>query len=177
MAVFTYATKFLCGEFDRQLVGERGRLEGPVKPGNYLTAINIHNPNGRTIPLEKRAILLFAGAEPTPQEAFERPVKPAPSLKAELPADWGMEIDCPDIRMRLLRGAAPAAPIFIKGWVIVSSPTPLDVVAVYTSHTFGRDGITEGFALEIERVPPSHATLLAARQPTASVTRKPVRRK
>ncbi len=172
MPVFSYAVKFLCGEFDRQLVGEHSRLEGPVKPGNYLTAINIHNPNGRTVP-----ILLFAGAEPTRQERFEQPVKPAPSLKAELPADWGMEIDCPDIRMQLLRGAAPPAPTFIKGWGIISSPAPLDVVAVYTSHAFGRDGLTEGFALEVDRVPPSQATLLAARQPSAKATRKPIRRK
>src|SRR5260370_40794598 len=93
MAVFTYAVKFLCGEFDRQLVGEHSRLEGPVKPGSYLTAINIYNPNSRTVPMEKRGILLFAGAEPTRQERFDQPVKPAPSLKAELPADWGMEID------------------------------------------------------------------------------------
>lgn len=130
MAVFSYAVKFLCGEFDRQLVGEHTRLEGPVKPGNYLTAINIHNPNGRVVPMEKRAVLLFAGGEPTRQERFEVPVKPAPSFKAELPPDWGMEIDAPDIRMQLLRGAAPPAPTFIKGWVIISSPAPLDVVAV-----------------------------------------------
>jgi hypothetical protein len=177
MAVFTYAVKFLCGEFDRQLVGEHSRLEGPVKPGNYLTAINIHNPNGRTVPLEKRGILLFAGSEPTAQERFEQPVKPAPPLKAELPGDWGMEIDCPDIRMQLLRGAAPPAPTFIKGWVIISCPAPLDVVAVYTSHTFSREGLNEGFALEVDRVPPSQASLLGTRQPTAKATRKPARRK
>jgi hypothetical protein len=177
MAIFTYAVKFLCGEFDRKLVGEHSRLEGPVKPGNYLTAINIHNPNGRTVPLEKRGILLFAGAEPTPQERFEQPLKPAPSIKAELPADWGMEIDCPDIRMQLLRGAAPPAPTFIKGWVIISSPAPLNVVAVYTSHAFGRDGLTEGFALEVDRVPPSQATLFGARRPTVKATRTPARRK
>ncbi len=177
MAVFSYAVKFLCGEFDRQLVGEHTRLEGPVKPGNYLTAINIHNPNGRVVPLEKRAILLFAGAEPTRQERFEQPVKPARSLKAELPPDWGMEIDAPDIRMQLLRGVAPPAPTFIKGWAIISCPAPLDVVAVYTSHGFGRDGLTQGFALEVDRIPPSQATLLGLRKSTAKATRKPARRK
>src|SRR5260370_42416612 len=110
MPVFSYAVKFLCGEFDRQLVGEHSRLEGPVKPGNYLTAINIHNPNGRTVPVEKRAILLFAAAEPTPQERSEQAVKPAPSLKPDLPAVWGIEINCPDIRMQMRLAAAPPPP-------------------------------------------------------------------
>lgn len=54
----------------------------------------------------------------------------------ELGPDWGLEIDCSDIRNVLLeqpsRGPGPQAPIFIKGWVVIESPDPLDVVAVYT---------------------------------------------
>jgi hypothetical protein len=43
-----------------------------------------------------------------------------------------MEIDCRDIREELLKGLAPQAPIFIKGWMVIETPEPLDVVAVYT---------------------------------------------
>jgi hypothetical protein len=43
----------------------------------------------------------------------------------------------------------PAAPTFIKGWVVLHSPLPLDVVAVYTAHT------PAGFSMTTERVPAS----------------------
>ena len=165
MPVFVYAAKFLCGSFDPKRAGEQEHLEGPVKPGNYVTAINVHNPNPRTIAFEKKGILLFAGSEPEPQREFERPIEPGPPLRGELPADWGMEIDCPDIRMRLLRGASPPAPVFIKGWVIMSAPAPLDVVAVYTSHTFDREAQPEGFSLEIERVPATQLARLPSARP------------
>src|SRR5438445_4110009 len=107
MPVFVYAAKFLCGQFDRKLISEREHLEGPVKPGNYLTAINVHNPNLRPVVFQKKAVLLFAGLEPRPQEEFERPVAAQKPRQAELPPDGGMEIDCPDIRRVLLGGVAP----------------------------------------------------------------------
>lgn len=110
MPVFVYAAKFLCGSFDLRLISEREHLEGPVKPGNYATAIN----------------------------------------------------------MQLLKGAAPSAPVFIKGWVILSAPAPLDVVAVYTSHTYDREGQPEGFGLEIDRVTPTQVTRLATPRRSAS---------
>jgi hypothetical protein len=43
----------------------------------------------------------------------------------------------------------PPAPTFIKGWVVIHAPLPLDVVAVYTAHT------PAGFSITTERVPAS----------------------
>lgn len=177
MPVFVYAAKFLCGSFDPKLISEREHLEGPVKPGNYATAINIHNPNPRAIPFQKKAILLFAGTEPEPQREFERPIEPRPPVRAELGPDWGMEIDGPDIRMQLLKGAAPSAPVFIKGWVVLSAPAALDVVAVYTSHTYDREGQPEGFGFDIDRVTPTQVPRLAApRRSAPTKTRRKVGR-
>ena len=55
---WVYAAKFLCGELPRS------DLEGPVQPGSYATAINVHNPHSYPVMLHKKAILLFDGRNP-----------------------------------------------------------------------------------------------------------------
>jgi hypothetical protein len=130
-----YSAKFLCGELRPS---ERG--EGPVAPGRYTTAINVHNPNGETVRFRKKAVLLFDGSRGEPTR--ERPTPPARrdfQVLAALEPDWGLEIDADDIREELLGGAhgekVPPAGVFIKGWVVIEVFAPvaeLDVVAVYT---------------------------------------------
>ena len=130
-----YAVKFLCGSFT-PLSSEQ---DWPVKPGNYFTAINVHNPNSVLVSFQKKAVLLFGGErQPRP----EQPMPPGKLFDAALRDDWGMEIDCSDIRKQLLSGTAPAAPAFITGWVVIEvtgspkhpEPRPIDITAVYTSH-------------------------------------------
>jgi len=129
-SLLVYAAKFVCGVMPEL---PQPTEEGPVEPGSYATAINIHNPHAKTVVFLKKAVLLFDVAAVTKeQEGFEVPKQPSPLHRAELLPDWGMEIDCRDIRQELLKGQAPPAPIFIKGWVIIESPDLLDVVAVYT---------------------------------------------
>ena len=90
---------------------------------------------------------------------------PGHKVPAGLEPDWGMEIDCPDIRTVLLQTPAATPLSFIKGWVVIKvPPTPvkgaklLDVVAAYTAHDFGFDvaGLLgpEGFSLEVVSVTP-----------------------
>jgi hypothetical protein len=130
---YVYAAKFLCGEWKER------ELEGPVEPGRYATAINVHNPHTDSVAIRKKAILLFDGSKP--QDANERPLPPTrreEPVMRELRPDWGLEIDCRDIRETLLREPSgepgPPAPTFIKGWIVIEtlSDSPLDVVAVYT---------------------------------------------
>jgi hypothetical protein len=159
-----YAVKFLCGTFKNG----HGDMEGPVKPGNYLTAINVHSPNeGLTLVISKKAILLYRADQPPKEPEMRMP--PYPRIEVGLDTDWGLEIDCGDIRKVLLQGSsplpsAPPAPTFIKGWVILEvrgdqsqSPLPLDVTAVYTSHGFtksGGDVVPDGFAVDVEQILP-----------------------
>jgi hypothetical protein len=146
-----YAAKFLCGEFGRE--PSESNVEGPVKPGNYATAINIHNPHpSQPVFFRKKGVLLFAGSKADPRQELERPRPPGHSIPVELGPDWGMEIDCFDIRKRLIP-EAPDAPVFIKGWVVLESfaPWPLDVEAVHTGHTF-LEGKPEGFSMTTERI-------------------------
>ena len=157
-----YAVKFLCGSLRPAATPASNGVEWPVKPGNYLTAINVHNPNSFFTVVRKKAVLLYRADKVLPHETTQGPVKPL--MAVELKPDWGFEIDCPDIRTVLLNGTVPA-PTFIKGWVIIEVwPTPgttaiapLDVTAVYTAHGWRKSGTTwvyDGFAEDVEAVLP-----------------------
>jgi len=132
-----YAVKFLCGSFTPPFPSEE--REWPVKPGNYFTAINVHNPNSVLVSFQKKAVLLYGGERPPRPE---EPMPPGKLFEASLKDDWGLEIDCTDIRKQLLGSAVPSAPAFITGWVVIEvpgtpkhpEPRPIDVTAVYTSH-------------------------------------------
>jgi hypothetical protein len=154
-----YSVKFLCG---LNPPTPQGQIEtGPVKPGNYLTAINIHNPNFSPVPFVKKAVLMYAN-DATFQQGFEIPRPPGQLVQAALEADFGMEIDCADIRQVLLKGMTPpTSNSFIKGWVVIETPgkVTLDIVAAYTAHGLKLNpatGVTdpEGFAVETDRATP-----------------------
>lgn len=118
-----YSAKFLCGTSDG----------GSTEHGEYSTSINVHNPNVFTaespISLLKQASLAkLEGATLTPPSSF---------VEDSLPNDYAESIDCAVIR-KLLGKAAPSAPAFIEGFVVIivppsSGPNQLDVVGVYTS--------------------------------------------
>ena len=130
MATLVYAAKFVCGSMPEP---SQPTQEGPVEPGSYATAINIHNPSPReAVRFLKKAVLLFSEAEAVKEGRFEVPKPPSARREVQLDPDYGMEIDGPDIRQELLSGQDVPAPLFIKGWVVIESPLPLDVVAVYT---------------------------------------------
>ncbi|HEX4963123.1 MAG TPA: hypothetical protein VF173_19995, partial [Thermoanaerobaculia bacterium] len=136
-----YAVKFLCGNFLPKVPPglPPDGVEWPVKPGNYFTVINVHNPNSSGIVFKKKAVLLYRADKPPKPE---QPMPPGSLITVELGPDYGLEIDCSDIRSQLLSGTAPVAPTFIEGWVVIvvtgnavdPNPLPLDVTAVYTSH-------------------------------------------
>jgi len=147
-----YSAKFLCGAFGNNAAGTTGG-EGVVKPGNYLTAINLVNPNNTTISFVKKAVLLYDSFDPNFNQpgVHEVPRRPGNKFQLTLLPNWGAEIDCADIREVLLCPVAggcppplPGTPLpFIKGFVVLETVQPsnqvfkpLDVVAAYTSHGF-----------------------------------------
>lgn len=148
---WVYSAKFLCGE----LKPSEGKLELPVEGGRYATAINVHNPSSRPVAFRKKAVLLFDGRKP--EEAVERPMPPGRPVTRELGPDFGLEIDCRDIREVLLRGVGgpqgPPAPTFVKGWVVIETlaDSPLDVVAVYTVESLGAPA-TQAPSIAVDRV-------------------------
>jgi hypothetical protein len=106
MAYYQYAVKYLCGDGDH----------GILARGRYFTAINIHNPYD----FLQRPVC-WKVLSPAPDGS---PTKPGDWQMAELPPDWGMEINCRSINQ--FTGGIPT------GFVVIRSPNELDVVAVYT---------------------------------------------
>jgi CARDB len=120
-----YAAKFVIGKSD-------GRV---VAPGEYWTAINVHNPLYVDVSFKKKIAIALPN---------EKPGRVSEFFEARLGPDEAFEIDNEDIR----RHAQSDEP-FLKGFVVIESETELDVVAVYTAA--GRTRMIE--TLHTERVP------------------------
>jgi hypothetical protein len=167
----SYAAKFACGEFGKTLAASaKDAPEGPVAPGYYQTAINIHNPDNSAVSFQKKAILMYSGTKPATETKFEQPLPPGNLIQTGLPSDYGMLIDCQDIRAMLLP-TAPAAPAFIEGYVVIQVPNSstsnpegaqLDVTSLLTGNGYNCTTTTactrEGFSTSIEQVKPDNVT-------------------
>jgi hypothetical protein len=134
-----YAVKFVCGR--------PTTVPGPVAPGEYFTAINVHNPALRGVAFRWKLALtrtdtLIIGVPPTPS-----PGPISAFMNADLGPDQSLEIDCRHIVPR----AQPLVPAtgFFKGFVVIQPRTgELDVVAVYTA----AGGTRQIETMEVERV-------------------------
>ena len=123
--IFQYAVKVVLGKSDGEVVA----------PGEYWTAINVHNPTYTAVRFRKKIAIGLPGEQPGRVTQF---------FEAKLGPDEALEIDRRDI----LRHADVDR--FLKGFVVIESPVELDVVAVYTAS--GREAFVE--TLHIERVTP-----------------------
>jgi hypothetical protein len=112
-----------------QADGSTEAARGAIKPGDYATAINIHNPS-------PTATVTYS------VKAVQDGVPPSAFTTYTLSPDYAEEFDCLNIRKVVPPG--PTALGFIKGFVVifvaapptpnfVGEPLPLDVVGVYTA--------------------------------------------
>lgn len=129
---FQYAVKVVCGE----IVAQPGVFT-PVAPGNYWTAINIHNPAKCAAAHFRWKVAVANPGQPGPISAYQR--------TTTLDPDRAMEIDCPQVI-----GAFPQPPKFVKGYVVIESDIELDIVAVYS----GTPGGCGSNTFHTERVQP-----------------------
>lgn len=120
---FEYAVKFVCGKPDFPVVA----------PGEYFTAVNVHNPGQLPAFFLKKIAVALPGERSGPVSRF---------FEAQLRPDEALEIDCPDI----LQHAHASG--FLKGFVVIESLVELDVVAVYSA------GHPRVETLDMERVHP-----------------------
>src|SRR5436190_20922767 len=74
-----YAVKFLCGSLLPTPTTPSPDGEWPVKPGNYLTAINVHNLNPTNVAFQKKAVLLYRSDK---HFELEQPMPPAKLVDA-----------------------------------------------------------------------------------------------
>ena len=127
---FVYSVKFLCG---LQTTPSSSQLFPPptepaVKPGNYATAVNVHNFHRRDVVFVKKAVLALPELQGPPNQ-------PGPFVKGILGPDQALEVDCTDIVKELTPPGIISGTTFIKGFVEIVSPAELSVVGVYTSQT------------------------------------------
>jgi Concanavalin A-like lectin/glucanases superfamily len=123
---FQYAVKFVCGTSKGQVVA----------PGQYFTAINVHNPNEKGVAFRKKFAVALPGERPGPVSKFS---------DVKLGPDQALEIDCPDILSK-----TDTKEGFLKGFVVIESALELDVVAVYTAA--GATGRVD--TMEVEPIKP-----------------------
>lgn len=129
-AIFQYAVKIICGKSDGNVLA----------PGEYWTAINMHNPTPMSAKFRKKIVIALPS---------ERAGKITEFFVGRIGPDAALEIDRDDIvEYAKVRG-------FIKGFVVIESVVELDVVAVYTAA--GSDGRVE--TIEVERVVPRRQTI------------------
>ncbi len=121
---FFYSVKFLCG-LEQPPTGIKPPQEPPVKPGNYATAVNVHNFHSLNLCVSKKAVVA------NPESLSQGPISPFRQMF--LRPDGAFEIDCTDI-VSLLGTALPPVS-FIKGFVEIQSPVQLSVTGVYTTQT------------------------------------------
>ena len=127
--IYEYAAKVVCGESEGDVVA----------PGHYWTAVNIHNPHDERVKFRKKVAVGLPGCKAGPVTAL---------TPAELGPDEALEIDCKDI-LEMVGGLT-----FVKGFAVIRSPRPLDVVAVYTAGHEGPDERVGVSTMDVERVPP-----------------------
>ncbi len=127
LPTYQYAVKIVCGQGDGRILAK----------GKYHTAINIHNPSYQAVFFRKKFAVALPG----------KPGKVTKFFDAELGSDQALEIDCPEI-MKFTKVKK-----FVKGFAVIESDFPLDIVAVYTAAGIGRES-EEVRSIHCERVKP-----------------------
>jgi hypothetical protein len=146
---WSFAAKFVCGE---QLADQSGQPiagEPAVKPGNYATEINIHNPRYvGPIQIRQKALLLVDRGAPVGRApSTAKPLAFSPLFA--LPDDGATMMDCNGIWELLNPGTTPPTPMpLMIGYLVIVSPANLDVVDVTTATTFTSNLEPAGIAIE-----------------------------
>ena len=166
LPTWQHAAKFICGDS-----GGTSDASQPVLVGTYATEINVHNPNLHTVrgnattrggpstsasfsPTFRKKVLVLE--QTTDGGVLEAPQPPSAWFRPDqLRPDWGMMIDCLDIRSHLLAGDPHADDRLLIGFVVIEArgKLPLDVVATYT--VMEEEGVTfTTTSVDVETVQP-----------------------
>lgn len=134
---WSFAAKFVCGLQAPDSNPVPGHGEPVVKPGNYATEINAHNPNYKQVPIRKKVIVLVdpqqgpIGREPNAQQ-------PRVITGTILGPDFAMFDDCNALWALAYPAVPPPVPMpLFVGYLVYLSPLDLDIDAVYTAGTPG----------------------------------------
>lgn len=133
--LYIYSAKFVCGTAQRS-----DDQTTPVVPGIYRTVVNVHNFADDPVSFQKKA------AVANPQGADRGQV--SGRVDERLLRNEALGVDCRNIGELLPETAG--LPL-VKGFLVVESPRPLAVVAVYTAEQSQGQGIS----IDVETVEPA----------------------
>jgi hypothetical protein len=137
-----YSAKFICGDSN---VSPQGAFTS-LAPGDYRTAINIHNPNNRIVAITKEVVLTESGGTGVPLVSGQVAQSPLGLEGAHtLDPFAAVEADCVSL-LRIYHTDVTATLFnsFAKGFLIIKADADgtdkaagLNVVAVYTTRGKG----------------------------------------
>ncbi|HZY40657.1 MAG TPA: hypothetical protein VFF59_01515 [Anaerolineae bacterium] len=149
--VWSYAAKFVCGWQQPTAAGVNPQGEFIVKPGNYATDINIHNPNYKQVPLRKKFIIMVQNGQAVANEPGQ--AEPRNVVTMTLGADYATMDDCNNLWKYSFPTAPPGPMPLTIGYLVILSPVELDVDAVYTAGAPGAFTVApSSTSIDVERV-------------------------
>lgn len=119
--LYEYTAKIVCGT-QQDAAGPQQRTAG-----RYATSVNIHNPYPAPVRFFKKLAL-------TSPPGMQMPGEILPIGEDVLLYDEALQTDCRELRQKLI--PTSEAPV-IEGFLVIQSPTALDVTSVYTSAALG----------------------------------------
>jgi hypothetical protein len=137
---FQYAAKFTCGAVPP---GDTDR----VIPGQYATAVAVHNPQSRDVTLRKKIALVFP-------PGAEQPGRVSDFITLKLGPDQALEVSCQEIPSEFLPDTTSP---YVQGFLVIETTRSVDVTATYSA---GPITITR---------PPSAPSISASTSTVASV--------
>src|SRR5262249_34376773 len=146
---WSFAAKFVCGNQPADQAGQPIAGEPAVKPGNYATEINIHNPHylGPIHIRQKALLLVDRGAPVGRAPAMAQPAAFSPLFA--LPDDGATLVDCNAIWELRNPGTPPPSPMPLTiGYLVIVSPANLDVGGGTTATTSTSNLEPAGIAVE-----------------------------
>ncbi len=113
---YEYVVKFVCGTRTTPVNAQDWNA---VSPGRYFTAVNVYNPGNDSVSIGTS--MAATAAQPVGGAVWTGPM-------LSLMPRQALEIDCSELMRQ------PHAIVrFLKGFVTLRSPRPLEVVVVYTA--------------------------------------------
>jgi hypothetical protein len=162
----------VCGQQTADQAGQPIAGEPAVKPGNYATEINIHNPHYLgPIQIRQKALLLVdRGAPVARAPATAQPATFSPLFA--LPDDGATMMDCNGIWALLNPGTTPPTPMPLTiGYLVIVSPANLDVVDVTTATASTSNLEPAGIAIQTVAVEGKRVVIPASAFPDRAVPR------
>jgi hypothetical protein len=169
---WSFAAKFVCGEQPADQAGQPITGETAVKPGNYATEINIHNPHYLgPIQIRHKALLLVDRGVPVGRAPATANPATFSALLA-LPDDGATMMDCNGIWNLLNPGTTPPTPMpLMIGYFVIVSPANLDVVGVTTATTSNSNLEPAGIAIQTVAVEGKRVLIPASAFPDRALPR------